>query len=504
MPSRVPVNTMKNEFLVALVNFILLSMSSRFSNETTQQCWKKECQQQLPAELFLGKQNSTHPHSLEGGVMVVGLNPALQKRFILGPQHATLIPGDVHRAHRVDEGIGGKGQDVAVAFSCLLRDRNDSIDNTMAEMSTTNSTITSTTSATKKISHSQPPFFLVQLVSKGPEGDTLLQLLENHFRSQVPLDYRCFAFSTATTVRTRSKLRVCTTIVASNSATELVEPSGFIERDEVQELLNRVNQLGTKSSSSMENLRTTLFAFCVMGSMPPGCPLHTYATLAKLTVGPETLVVIDSVVGLDLLLKELALIGTPHVMLKINLSELSSLVNSIPKPSDICTIAHSFLDQYPDATNALSHVAITNGREDAFLISLKRRSTHLLDTVDTVSSTTMVRDDRVQAIWTIPVPKLPEKKLAFPIGAGDTVSAGILASWMHFKRSSLRLHEKICAALNSAVLDPSMGGEAASVFSFGLACGSASCLQPENSVFEVEDAVQLFSKMAKPTQLKTI
>jgi fructose-1-phosphate kinase PfkB-like protein len=65
---------------------------------------------------------------------------------------------------------------------------------------------------------------------------------------------------------------------------------------------------------------------------------------------------------------------------------------------------------------------------------------------------------------------------AFPIGAGDAVSAGILASWMHFKRSLLRLHEE------------------ASVFSFGLACGSASCLQPENSVFDVKDAIQLFSR----------
>jgi fructose-1-phosphate kinase PfkB-like protein len=472
-----------------------------------------ERQQQLPAELFLGKQNSletdcddvsSHPHSLEGGVMVVGLNPALQKRFILGPQHATLIPGDVHRAHRVDEGIGGKGQDVAVAFSCLLCDSNDSIDHTMTEMSTTNSTTASTTSATKKMSRSQPPLFLLQLVSKGPEGDTLLQLLEKHIRSHVPLDYRRFAFSTATTVRTRSKLRVCTTIVASDSATELVEPAGFIERDEVQELLNKVNQLGKTSSSSMENLRATLFAFCIMGSMPPGCPLHTYATLAKLTVGPETLVVIDSVVGLDLLLKELALVGIQHAMLKINLSELSSLVNLIPKPSDLWTIAHSFLDQYPDATNALSHIAITNGKEDAFLISLKRMSTHLLDTVDTVSSTKMAGDDRVQAIWTIPVPKLPEQSLAFPIGAGDAVSAGILASWMHFKRSSLRLHEELCTTLNSAILDPSMGGEAASVFSFGLACGSASCLRPENSVFDVKDAIQLFSTMAKPTQLNII
>lgn len=513
---------MKNEFLVAIVNFLFLAMSNKFTSETTQQ-WekKKQSPEQLPAKLLLGEQNSVETddsddvrYSLEGGVMVVGLNPALQKRFILEPHHATLIPGEVHRAHRVDVGIGGKGQDVAVAFSCLLQDYNHNIDDcTMVETSTTTSTTTAST-ATKKVSHSQPPFFLVQLVSKGPEGDTLLDLLEKQIRSRIPLGTRWFAVSTATTVRTRSKLRVCTTIVASDSATELVEPAGFVETDEFQELLNNVKKLGTTkaSPSSKESLRSTLFAFCIMGSMPPGCPLHTFATLAKLTVGPETLVVIDSVVGLDLLFKELAHIRTKHVMLKINLSELSSLVNSVPNegthrnPNGVWTMAHSFLDQYPDATNALSHIAITNGKADAFFVTL-RKDSHLLDKVDNISTTTtttMVGKDRVQAIWSIPVPKLPEQSLVFPIGAGDTVSAGILASWMHLKRSSLRLHEKIYTVLNSALVDPSMGGEVAIAFSFGLACASASCLQPENSVFDVDDAVRLFSTMSKPKQLNVM
>jgi fructose-1-phosphate kinase PfkB-like protein len=53
-----------------------------------------------------------------GSTVIVGLNAALQKRFILPPT-TTLVPGDVHRATEVQTGVGGKGQDVAIALSCL-------------------------------------------------------------------------------------------------------------------------------------------------------------------------------------------------------------------------------------------------------------------------------------------------------------------------------------------------------------------------------------------------
>lgn len=47
--------------------------------------------------------------------VIVGLNGALQKRFVLGD--ASLIPGNVHRATSIQSGVGGKGQDVAIALS---------------------------------------------------------------------------------------------------------------------------------------------------------------------------------------------------------------------------------------------------------------------------------------------------------------------------------------------------------------------------------------------------
>ena len=43
--------------------------------------------------------------------VVIGLNPALQKRFLLARSNPNLVPGSVHRAHSIQQGIGGKGQD---------------------------------------------------------------------------------------------------------------------------------------------------------------------------------------------------------------------------------------------------------------------------------------------------------------------------------------------------------------------------------------------------------
>ncbi len=42
------------------------------------------------------------------------------------------------------------------------------------------------------------------------------------------------------------------------------------------------------------------------------------------------------------------------------------------------------------------------------------------------------------------------------------------------------------------------GYNMATAFAFGLACGSASCLKPENSVFDLEDALAFYADMTKP------
>ena len=75
--------------------------------------------------------------------LIVGLNGALQKRFVL-PPNTPLIPGNVHRASQVQVGVGGKGQDVAVTLACL---------------------------------HYTPPLMLVQFIGSGAEGDVVFVLI---------------------------------------------------------------------------------------------------------------------------------------------------------------------------------------------------------------------------------------------------------------------------------------------------------------------------------------
>jgi hypothetical protein len=63
--------------------------------------------------------SSPSPTKSSSTTIVVGLNAALQKRFILSNDASTLIPGNVHRAKEVQIGVGGKGQDVAISLNCL-------------------------------------------------------------------------------------------------------------------------------------------------------------------------------------------------------------------------------------------------------------------------------------------------------------------------------------------------------------------------------------------------
>jgi len=40
-------------------------------------------------------------------------------------------------------------------------------------------------------------------------------------------------------------------------------------------------------------------------------------------------------------------------------------------------------------------------------------------------------------------------------------------------------------------------------FSFGLACGTASCLNEENSVVDIADVLEIFKKMERPQYLSS-
>eukprot|EP00531_Pseudo-nitzschia_arenysensis_P013475 CAMPEP_0116152202 /NCGR_PEP_ID=MMETSP0329-20121206/20521_1 /TAXON_ID=697910 /ORGANISM="Pseudo-nitzschia arenysensis, Strain B593" /LENGTH=181 /DNA_ID=CAMNT_0003648899 /DNA_START=43 /DNA_END=585 /DNA_ORIENTATION=- len=164
--------------------------------------------------------------------IVVGLNGALQKRFIL-PTDKSLVPGNVHRATRVDFGVGGKGQDVAIALDCLLgRGRISGEDATGDHEDTSD--------ACEKRSNT---IRLVQFIGTGFAGDAVHNLL-NDCLGEEAMEF---------TVRSSSEMRTCTSIVASDDTTELVEPSctSIVASDETTEL---VEPSGIISNDELEEL----------------------------------------------------------------------------------------------------------------------------------------------------------------------------------------------------------------------------------------------------------
>ena len=182
-------------------------------------------------------------------------------------------------------------------------------------------------------------------------------------------------------------------------------------------------------------------------------------------------------------------------MFKLNASELCTLagvkksnneVDGINKQELVDSIA-GFLEKYvPEASHALSAIAITDGKHPAHLAVIGQNGQGF-------------------QLFQVPVSALPDGQTLFPIGAGDAVAAGTLAAWQCLSTTEPclppHLREALTAHLNGidASEDPTISGMLAA-FSFGLACGSASCLREENSVLETEDALNFLSK-GKPTFL---
>ena len=382
--------------------------------------------------------------------IIVGLNAALQKRFVL-PSGKSLIPGDVHRAAILQTGLGGKGQDVAVTLSCLEFGNADNLQ-------------------------------LAQFVGVGGAGDTVHDLVKEAIG---PDALEC-------TVRTEASMRTCTSIVAFDATTELVEPSGKVSETEHAELIERLKK------------QQAVNALCIMGSMPPGCPEDSYAQIYQ-TVADKTgkeeatstplLCLIDSVIGLDPLFETITKQSADSssksiykTILKINASELCRLVN-VDKASsesggvaidEVVKAVQAFWKHYQQP--AVTALAITGGAHPAYLVTFDDKKPD---------------DETTVQIHRLPVPKLSTKdQTLYPIGAGDSVAAGMLAAWKSLELPDTPLlPEPLDNLLKSSNDDDNNTTPTTLLKSlaFGLACGSASCLQQENSVVDLAD-VERFVK----------
>jgi fructose-1-phosphate kinase PfkB-like protein len=437
--------------------------------------------------------STTTAMALSQSIVIVGLNAALQKRFIL-PPGTNLDVGNVHRAYRLDTGVGGKGQDVGVALSCLISGGYSTPPPTTTNINTDNN---------------QEKVIIAQFLGKGSEGEVVSQILKTKF-----------GLSDQLTIRVAAPLRTCTTIVGANGATELVEMSGIVSNEEMVALHSKIDELvhqqGTGEGKKAD-------CVCIMGSMPPGCNDTTYAELTMRLVGRNSLVLIDSVIGLEPLLGVLKTIfddsGSSSIssttssssmdkkeqrggaVLKLNAAELCKLSGVAKSEASQVTLEElsastmGFVAKYTNVIGSLDYLCITDGKFPGYIIELPKVST---------SST---RNN--YRTWQLPPVDLSTRGMLYPIGAGDTVAAGTLAAMQYLRRggggvitSDIGKHmldkkTAWCGGKSSGD-DDDEGVTMATAFAFGLACGSASCLQEDNSVFDVKDALTFFDDMKLP------
>ncbi|KAJ1424277.1 Ribokinase-like protein [Ochromonadaceae sp. CCMP2298] len=294
---------------------------------------------------------------MNGPVVVVGLNPALQRTITL----AGLKVGGVNRAASVEVGIGGKGQNVIVASRHMQL---------------------------------QKPSQLLQFLGTGGEGDLLSNLLLE--RNVDPQH----------SVRVSASTRTCTTLVDQTSglATEIVEPSGKVDEQEIQALLRAAAAFKGQGAS-----------LAVMGSMPPGCTPALYAQILRAAADSSSKVLLDCTVGVPEALQACkgtdgdsdggGNLGCP-TMLKTNVEELLQLCGlppiDCPSPMDLLSAARTLTQGI--ARGGL-FLAVTDGPRPAFFVSTQ-----------------------TEEVFKLTLPPLGFQ-IVNPIGAGDAVASGTIHNW---------------------------------------------------------------------------
>jgi fructose-1-phosphate kinase PfkB-like protein/pantothenate kinase len=318
-------------------------------------------------------------------LLAIGLNPALQKTMVFEQWDR----GQVNRAIENLTSVGGKGQQFSRAASHLI-----------------------------------PGMVSLAQFLGGENGERIGRMLDQAGVHQL-------------TVTTSGETRCCVTVIdrTARDATELIEPSAMIRREEADELLSKAMNLLQRGLIS---------GLALCGTYPPGVDESFYVRLAQ-AKGNATLL-LDSYRNID------AVLATGQVdILKVNAHELRSLADKIrhtkrlpglESPSSVPDDALTLFETIP-----LRQLAVTAGPDTAWLFASPRRD---------------VGAHRF-TVWQFQEFYLPTiDDVVNPIGAGDTVGAIFLTQLL-------------------------AGAPPHEAFACGLAAGSASCRQWGGADFELQD-----------------
>jgi fructose-1-phosphate kinase PfkB-like protein/pantothenate kinase len=321
--------------------------------------------------------------------------------------NSVLEPGCVHRCKSEETVIGGKGQNAAVALTQIPQLR----------------------AAVAMFVGGAPGLELENMLTRRNIGIVRQQ--------------------------TEASMRTCYTLVGEGSAaTEVIGVwEGEIAVPESQDMIGTLARYGKEEH---------IGGIAVMGSLPPGVGPEFYARVIDCLTencGYELRVLVDSVCDLDILLASPGL-GTScsPVALKINAEELVAAGKSLleeglvrryenePDTPYFLRLSQQLMEKFPN----LYCVAITDGPSDALLSQY-------------------VGDSGVIQSYRYVIPQLKGRQI-YPIGAGDTAAAFMVAEWA--KRREPR-----------------------EAFLAGLAAASASCLHPHNACFERGDVESIHKQI---------
>jgi fructose-1-phosphate kinase PfkB-like protein len=233
----------------------------------------------------------------------------------------------------------------------------------------------------------------------------------------------------------------------------------------------------------------------------------------------NTLTVIDSVAGLEPLLQAIAeKKDRGSTILKVNAAELCRMAgvkktNSEAggvEPDELVQGVKQFLAKFrPGAVLALNAIAVTDGAHPAYMATLpvtEEENEFRLFRLQ-VAQLKQEETQKNKSSWasSSSIDAETSSRTLYPIGAGDAVAAGTLAAWKCLTDGPTATESVLPEEIRSVLAgnETPVSRAMLTSFAFGLACGSASCLQEENSVLKIEDAKNLFLAAGRPSFLSS-
>jgi fructose-1-phosphate kinase PfkB-like protein len=297
---------------------------------------------------------------------------------------------------------------------------------------------------------------LLQLLGKGLEGDMLLTMLEAQTDSII-------------SIRTNARCRICYSLISGGQTTEVIEPTDNIESSEIEALLSALD-------SKYAAIKPKHIA--VMGSMPKNCPSNLYSQILRKVNVPGSVVLLDTVIDIIGNIITCLTIGSQCIV-KINVEELFTLAKkdfheNLSKDdiracvADFANVVRGSLPS--DAVdNYHMFMLLTNGPRPSHFFELS------LSKAAVPSSAGKISDIFHSSIQAPPL----SNPIVNPIGAGDATSAGIIY-----------YISKHCAGYQHLERDHVLRA-----FCWGLSCGTASCFNKTNAVFDVNDVESIYSNL---------